>query len=67
MKRTRNYDIMNKRDERGQTSLHRAAEDGDHEKCKWLLERRADLSLKDNDGWTAFGVAANESNIECYK
>ena len=64
MKRTRNYDIINKRDGRGQTSLHRAAYDGDHEKCKWLLERRADPSIKDNDGWTAFGVAANESNIE---
>ena len=48
---------MNTKDNRGKTSLHRAAEKGHKEIAELLIAAGADLNAKDDDGTTPLDMA----------
>ena len=63
------YELIKNPDERdmsGRTQLMKAAKSGNDWQLKRLLEAKADVNLKDNDGWTAlmYAVRYNEG-LEC--
>ncbi len=63
------YEVIKNPDERdlsGRTQLMKAAKSGNEWQLKRLLEAKADVNIKDNDGWTAlmYAVRYNEG-LEC--
>ncbi|XP_016111234.1 ankyrin repeat domain-containing protein 12-like [Sinocyclocheilus grahami] len=56
---SRQKDKVNKRNERGETSLHMAAIRGDVKLVKELIGLGADVSVKDFAGWTPLHEACN--------
>ena len=54
------------RDASGKTLLMRAAKDGNEWELKQLLDSKANVNLKDSDGWTALMYAVRYSgSLEC--
>lgn len=54
------------RDASGKTLLMRAAKEGNEWELKQLLDSKADVNLKDSDGWTALMYAVRYSgSLEC--
>ncbi|KAJ1083918.1 hypothetical protein NDU88_004073 [Pleurodeles waltl] len=60
-------DKVNKRNERGETRLHRAAIRGDARRIKELINEGADVNVKDFAGWTALHEACNRGYYEVAK
>merc|ERR1719367_2542352 len=58
-----NQGVNNARDGRGNTPLHRAAEDDDVDVAKLLLANSADVDSTDNDGDTALHEAARKNSV----
>ncbi|XP_051990389.1 ankyrin repeat domain-containing protein 12 isoform X1 [Xyrauchen texanus] len=56
---SRQKDKVNKRNERGETSLHMAAIRGDVKQVKELISLGADVNVKDFAGWTPLHEACN--------
>ncbi|XP_075441477.1 ankyrin repeat domain-containing protein 12 isoform X4 [Ascaphus truei] len=56
---TRQKDKVNKRNERGETSLHMAAIRGDISQVKELIRLGANVNVKDFAGWTPLHEACN--------
>lgn len=52
----------NKRDERGRTLLMNAVQSGNEWEARRLIKSKADVNLKDNDGWTALMFASRYQN-----
>ena len=46
-----------------QISLHKAAEKGDIETVKLLIQKGAEINLKNKDGWVYFKIIKNYINI----
>lgn len=61
---TRQKDKVNKRNERGETSLHMAAIRGDLSQVKELIRLGANVNVKDFAGWTPLHEACN---MGCYE
>ena len=58
----------NKRNQKGETLLHRAAINGDIDKLKLLLmEDEIDVNSKDNAGWTPLHEACIKQHVDCAK
>ena len=56
----------NKRNQKGETLLHKAAITGDFEKLKSLLvENEIDVNSKDNAGWTPLHEACIKRHVDC--
>ncbi|KAF2135963.1 uncharacterized protein K452DRAFT_322730 [Aplosporella prunicola CBS 121167] len=49
------------------TPLNSAANNGHLETVKLLLEKGADLSVSNNDGWTPLNSAADSGHLEIVK
>ncbi|XP_044125567.1 ankyrin repeat domain-containing protein 11 isoform X2 [Bufo gargarizans] len=60
-------DKVNKRNERGETRLHRAAIRGDARRIKELINEGADVNVKDFAGWTALHEACNRGYYDVGK
>nr|DBA16921.1 TPA: hypothetical protein GDO54_002448 [Pyxicephalus adspersus] len=60
-------DKVNKRNERGETRLHRAAIRGDARRIKELINEGADVNVKDFAGWTALHEACNRGFYDVAK
>ncbi|KAF5895618.1 ankyrin repeat domain-containing protein 11 isoform X1, partial [Clarias magur] len=60
-------DKVNKRNERGETRLHRAAIRGEVRRIKELINEGADVNVKDFAGWTALHEACNRGYYEVAK
>ncbi|XP_068941638.1 ankyrin repeat domain-containing protein 11 isoform X1 [Petaurus breviceps papuanus] len=60
-------DKVNKRNERGETRLHRAAIRGDARRIKELINEGADVNVKDFAGWTALHEACNRGYYDVAK
>ncbi|XP_053547633.1 ankyrin repeat domain-containing protein 11 isoform X2 [Bombina bombina] len=60
-------DKVNKRNERGETRLHRAAIGGDARRIKELINEGADVNVKDFAGWTALHEACNRGYYDVAK
>ncbi|XP_054856756.1 ankyrin repeat domain-containing protein 11 isoform X2 [Eublepharis macularius] len=60
-------DKVNKRNERGETRLHRAAIRGDARRIKELIIEGADVNVKDFAGWTALHEACNRGYYDVAK
>ncbi|XP_032709645.1 ankyrin repeat domain-containing protein 11 isoform X1 [Lontra canadensis] len=60
-------DKVNKRNERGETRLHRAAIRGDARRIKELIGEGADVNVKDFAGWTALHEACNRGYYDVAK
>ncbi|XP_030060466.1 ankyrin repeat domain-containing protein 11 [Microcaecilia unicolor] len=60
-------DKVNKRNERGETRLHRAAIRGDTRRIKELISEGADVNVKDFAGWTALHEACNRGYYDVAK
>ncbi|XP_051057300.1 ankyrin repeat domain-containing protein 11 isoform X2 [Phodopus roborovskii] len=60
-------DKVNKRNERGETRLHRAAIRGDARRIKELISEGADVNVKDFAGWTALHEACNRGYYDIAK
>uniref|UniRef100_A0A4W3J8R0 Ankyrin repeat domain-containing protein 11 n=1 Tax=Callorhinchus milii TaxID=7868 RepID=A0A4W3J8R0_CALMI len=60
-------DKVNKRNERGETRLHRAAIRGDARRIKELISEGADVNVKDFAGWTALHEACNRGYYDIGK
>ncbi|CAG5099246.1 Oidioi.mRNA.OKI2018_I69.XSR.g16377.t2.cds [Oikopleura dioica] len=58
------FNKLNKRNDRGETALHRATIKGDHKKVVELLGQGADVNAKDYAGWTALHEACNHGYLE---
>ncbi|KAL5265074.1 hypothetical protein ACHWQZ_G005979 [Mnemiopsis leidyi] len=55
-----------KRNQKGETLLHRAAITGDIDKLQFLLEENEiDVNSKDNAGWTPLHEACIKKHVEC--
>ena len=61
-KRRAVVDIM---DLTGNTALHKAANEGNHEIVELLLENRAQVNCRNNEGFTAFDIAIIKGNYSC--
>ena len=62
-----NSDVsVNARDNKKRTPLHVAAEEGEEEACRALLEAKADSSVQDYEGNTPLDLAAKEQYEECF-
>jgi hypothetical protein len=58
----------NKRNQKGETLLHRAAIMGDIDKLRLLLvENEIEINSKDNAGWTPLHEACIKRHVECAK
>ena len=55
---------INKRDENGMTSLHRAAYEGNSERLRALIEQGANLRVRDNEGNTPLHLAAKRNRTD---
>ncbi|XP_062903376.1 espin-like protein [Mobula hypostoma] len=53
------------RDNWGGTPLHDAAENGELECCRILVKNHVDLTIQDDDGYTAAELADYNGNVEC--
>ena len=51
----------------GRTAAMQASFKGHIESVKWLYEMKADLNVRDEDGWTVIHYAANGGNTEMLK
>ncbi|XP_069491690.1 ankyrin repeat domain-containing protein 11 [Ambystoma mexicanum] len=60
-------DKVNKRNERGETRLHRAAIRGDARRIRELINEGADVNVKDFAGWTALHEACNRGYYDVAK
>ncbi|XP_077444144.1 ankyrin repeat domain-containing protein 11 isoform X1 [Stigmatopora argus] len=60
-------DKVNKRNERGETRLHRAAIRGEVRRIKELINEGADVNVKDFAGWTALHEACNRGYYDVAK
>ncbi|MEE6499803.1 hypothetical protein FKM82_003587 [Ascaphus truei] len=60
-------DKVNKRNERGETRLHRAAIRGEARRIKELINEGADVNVKDFAGWTALHEACNRGYYDVAK
>ncbi|CAL1603752.1 unnamed protein product [Knipowitschia caucasica] len=60
-------DKVNKRNERGETRLHRAAIRGEARRIKELISEGADVNVKDFAGWTALHEACNRGYYDVAK
>ncbi|MBN3280898.1 ANR11 protein, partial [Polyodon spathula] len=60
-------DKVNKRNERGETRLHRAAIRGEARRVKELINEGADVNVKDFAGWTALHEACNRGYYDVAK
>ncbi|XP_027629266.1 ankyrin repeat domain-containing protein 11 isoform X3 [Tupaia chinensis] len=60
-------DKVNKRNERGETRLHRAAIRGDARRIRELISEGADVNVKDFAGWTALHEACNRGYYDVAK
>ncbi|CAN9507156.1 unnamed protein product [Ophioblennius macclurei] len=60
-------DKVNKRNERGETRLHRAAIRGEVRRIKELIGEGADVNVKDFAGWTALHEACNRGYYDVAK
>ncbi|KAJ8374953.1 hypothetical protein SKAU_G00055330 [Synaphobranchus kaupii] len=64
---SRQKDKVNKRNERGETSLHMAAIRGDVKQVKELIGLGADANVKDFAGWTPLHEACNLGHYDVAK
>ncbi|KAM8877572.1 ankyrin repeat domain-containing protein 11 isoform 1-T3 [Synchiropus picturatus] len=64
---TKTKDKVNKRNERGETRLHRAAIRGEVRRIKELISEGADVNVKDFAGWTALHEACNRGYYDVAK
>lgn len=55
------------RDGAQRTALHRACEDADVDKVKYLLKKKASVNLKDKNNWTPLHCAASAKSLEIVK
>ena len=53
-----------KRDKRGRSELHYAANEGNSGKVCVLLSKGADVNLKDRNGWTPLHFAAQSQSVK---
>ncbi|XP_034072826.1 ankyrin repeat domain-containing protein 11 isoform X2 [Gymnodraco acuticeps] len=60
-------DKVNKRNERGETRLHRSAIRGETRRIKELISEGADVNVKDFAGWTALHEACNRGYYDVAK
>uniref|UniRef100_A0A673X7P8 Ankyrin repeat domain-containing protein 11 n=1 Tax=Salmo trutta TaxID=8032 RepID=A0A673X7P8_SALTR len=60
-------DKVNKRNERGETRLHRSAIRGEARRIKELISEGADVNVKDFAGWTALHEACNRGYYDVAK
>uniref|UniRef100_A0A8C5R6J9 Ankyrin repeat domain-containing protein 11 n=1 Tax=Leptobrachium leishanense TaxID=445787 RepID=A0A8C5R6J9_9ANUR len=60
-------DKVNKRNERGETRLHRAAIRGEARRVRELINEGADVNVKDFAGWTALHEACNRGYYDVAK
>ncbi|XP_061830759.1 ankyrin repeat domain-containing protein 11 isoform X2 [Nerophis lumbriciformis] len=60
-------DKVNKRNERGETRLHRSAIRGEIRRIKELISEGADVNVKDFAGWTALHEACNRGYYDVAK
>ncbi|KAJ8400480.1 hypothetical protein AAFF_G00396040 [Aldrovandia affinis] len=60
-------DKVNKRNERGETRLHRSAIRGEARRIKELINEGADVNVKDFAGWTALHEACNRGYYDVAK
>ncbi|KAA0723905.1 Ankyrin repeat domain-containing protein 11 [Triplophysa tibetana] len=60
-------DKVNKRNERGETRLHRSAIRGEARRIKELIIEGADVNVKDFAGWTALHEACNRGYYDVAK
>ncbi|XP_052258564.1 ankyrin repeat domain-containing protein 42-like [Dreissena polymorpha] len=58
---------INEQDEKGSTAAHKAAAQGHAHILKWLLEKNADMSLRNTQGRTPLDVARRYGNKTCVK
>ncbi|KAK7115308.1 uncharacterized protein [Littorina saxatilis] len=58
---------VNKRNERGETSLHLAAKRGDVKQTKKLIKLGASVNVTDYAGWTPLHEACNLGNVDVAK
>ncbi|XP_031568716.1 SMC5-SMC6 complex localization factor protein 1-like [Actinia tenebrosa] len=57
--------MVNKRNARGETPLHKAAIKNEPPKIRELIEAGADVNLTDHAGWTPLHEACNHGNEAC--
>ena len=55
---------MNKKNEDGETELHRASVNGDIDKCRDLIKRGADLNISDDRRLTALMYASSSGHYD---
>lgn len=58
---------INEQDEKGSTAAHKAAAQGHVHILQWLVEKNADLTLRNTQGKTALDVARKYGNRTCVK
>jgi len=58
------YEEVFLKNKHGQTSLHKAASSGDHEKILELVKKGIDVNIKDNAGWTPLHEASLAGNVK---
>ncbi|KAJ5882525.1 ankyrin [Penicillium soppii] len=60
-------DLLNSKDDDGQTALIKASEDGHVDVATYLLKEGADITLKSNNGRTALHMACEDGSVEICK
>ncbi|MDG7055711.1 MAG: ankyrin repeat domain-containing protein [Wolbachia endosymbiont of Menacanthus eurysternus] len=66
---TGNYSIknINRKNEKGETILHRAAKVSTRKKISWLIRKGGDIEARDNEGYTPLHAAVFGRRLESVK
>ena len=59
-----NKDYINDVDKKNLTPLHHAVSEGHIEIVNYLLSNKADVSVKNNQGWNVYHIASNKGNLK---